>query len=66
VLEDVELQLDDVVGVNLKTTGSTKDQPSGWTPPASPSLGSQLTQYLVVCRTKAFWLPPAPESPSTG
>jgi hypothetical protein len=27
---------------------------------------SSWTQYFVVLRTKAFWLPPADESPSIG
>lgn len=65
VLEDVELELDNVVGVDLA------DESGGLCQHLQPAATAESrtqrrTQYLVVWRTNAFWLPPAPESPSTG
>lgn len=59
MLEDDELELDVVVGVDLR--GRVRSVSA-----FQRRRGEERTQYLVVCLTKAAWLPPALESPMTG
>ena len=60
MFQDSQLEMDEVVGMDLYHVPSVINELS------RTNKYGPLTQYFVVCRTNALWLPPALESPWTG